>query len=205
MISLRTLFALSLAAGLPAAVIDGNYTPGAFTYPGSFGAFGAGPTTAIGQQFTVTGGAWDNIGIHLPLSLTSGINLVNIQLVDDAGGLPGSTVLASFSLAISGFQTDLSPVGLILNPGTYWLTVGAGAGDTQVRWFVNDTGVTSGTSPTAIYNNGSWINLPGGFTAAAYQITGDSLATVSPTPEPGTFLVGLAAVGALALRRRSVQ
>jgi hypothetical protein len=206
---INTLFAATLAA----AVGLGGYAAPArgatvFSNLGAGDSFSlstawsvSGPDAGgqdVAAPFTVGATAFTLNSAELALGLFDGTNSLNVSLVNDASGSPGSNVLASttvsgipsFSVSSPGLVTaDLSGASFVLEANTgYWL-VAVADGDTAAGWSWNTTG---GTGVVTRTNGGSW-DAPSGTTAPAFRIHGTAV------PEPATL--ALLGFGGLAMPR----
>jgi hypothetical protein len=136
------------------------------------------------------------------------------QILTDAGGVPGSSAVASGSvLAQSTLRTAL-PVGFdswqfdlaigpqILGPGIFWLALHDGAigdiTDSSLLWEVTGSQIGSQFAVDFIPAN-DWTGNWGG--DLAFQL--ESTPQITATPEPATMaLVGTGLFGLAAARRR---
>ena len=174
----------------------------------------AGSTSTAGSvvpafSFTVGASSYDLTQIDLALLYDSGTNgSVTVELVNDSGGLPGSTVLGSWSFSglpasgstTSALQTASGITGITLDAGTtYWLEafVTNGTSNTFDLWDYNNQGVTG----TDAENTGPGFDSLGTTTIGAFDVLG----TAITAPEPSSLLLlgsGLAALSLLGARRR---
>lgn len=128
-----------------------------------------------------------------------GTNQVELWLMSDAGGAPGS-IIESFSFTgamgvLGQMNPPLTAVSVLrpeLQAGTqYWLIASAPAADTDAAWNLNNQGATG---PLAFrWSGGAW------------GITSDTQGAfrIQDIPEPGSFLLLLTGLGLLALKRLS--
>ena len=134
----------------------------------------------------------------LALFLSSGLNQIQVVLMNDVGGLPGSAIetLTLGGIAGTAIYSVNSVLNPILNAGTpYWLAGLPGGSDTIVGWHLNDLGilghVNSQPPPPG------W-NFIAGETREAFRVNG-----TRHIPEPSTYLLfGLGALAMMVLRRR---
>jgi hypothetical protein len=146
-----------------------------------------------GANFTLT-------SVEVAGSHVSGTNNYVFQIVNDAGGLPGTTVITSG--AITTFPTNPGAIRSFLASGSvvagtqYWLTASPGASDPRGAWRWTSPVVTGSggyqTSPGPSWN--PFDTSPN--TQSAFRINGNVSA-----PEPGT-LAFLALGGGLVLVKR---
>jgi RHS repeat-associated protein len=104
--------------------------------------------------------------VQMALNYFAGTNAAEVDLVNDVGGLPGTTVLETWSLA--GLPPSSTPaiisfssVGTVTLYGftQYWLVAKGGAPDSLLLWWTNSTGLNGGDLST---NSGtSWVSLTG--------------------------------------------
>lgn len=148
--------------------------------------------------------------IDIALGYNAGTRGATVELVNSQAGLPGTTVLESWTT--SGVPTlvptpDLNLVstgGVTLQSGTqYWIVAMGTAGDTLDFWFDEPTGLLQG-SVSSLNDGASWFALSGTNGVRNALTAFDVLGTpTTPTPEPGslTFLtVGL--IGLIAITHR---
>ncbi|NLT76170.1 MAG: hypothetical protein GXX98_06570 [Planctomycetes bacterium] len=168
----------------------GTYGPGNYAYASSFSVTGT-------ESYTLD-------RIELAAALSFGLNQLNVSLMADAAGLPG-TVLESFS-----FTDQMPPHGdpdtvvgvsatnpLLTAGSTYWLAAFA-PNDTGAVWWCTSPEVY-GSNANSV-DGGSWYAettcMP------AFEISGTPVATVVPVP--GAMLLtslGLGMIGWVHRRR----
>jgi len=183
------------------------YSDGGYSVSGSASAAGGFVEPAF--SFTVGASSYDLTQIDLALTNYSGTNgSVTVELVNDSGGLPGSTVLGSWtfsSLPANGstnttLQTESGITGITLSADTtYWLEVFVtnGTSNTYDLWNYNNQGVTG----TDAENTGTGFLSGGTATVGAFDVLGTAIAA----PEPSSLLLlgsGLAALSLLAALTR---
>lgn len=196
---------LSLAGAANAqVVIHSNFGPGD-DFNMVSGNLVVGPDEAsignVDQAMRFTVGAIDTYftRAELALRLTDGLDLVNVLLMSDAGGLPDSVLL---SMAVSGIPGPDAPGIVTANAGaavllsantTYWIAADAGS-DTEIVWHRNSIGEVgrAGRSGTPV---GPWNFNPDQETLA-FRVSGRLV------PAPGFGMLALLAGGAAAVRRR---
>ena len=202
------LVALLFAGVAQADVIFDNFGPGNSYQAGSgwtvSGA--ASPTGAAyveGMSFTPTGSYTLNaLDVAVGWAVSTADNSLNLALYDDAGGLPGSIPLESWSgLVVPDFAGNNSPISVsslvhpVLSNGTpYWLVASVGTDTQWDAWNLNSVGDLG----PIVYslNGGPWS--PHTDARGAFRVTGTS----AGVPEPCTCaLFGLGALG-LRLRRK---
>ena len=208
---LALLAALTLANGSRAATIFTNLgQPGDLSGPDSVGV-GSVPVPGLfiyhATNFTplFTGRL---TSIVIPMGVASGPNEIDVQLLRDAAGLPGSVIesfhivgLPPLPVANQAFASILQPV---LNTGEqYWLSVTGGTPTSFVFWnltlFNGDSAAGGATRLVSFGNDAGWGANPG-TRVGAIALQGD------PIPEPVTLVsvgVGLALMGR-SLRRRHI-
>lgn len=213
------LFGLLTATVVRADVIYSDYGPG-MTFSSTAGWCISGPSTLNCGPFNVrwvaspftSSGNFILTQVDLALLAFTGTNGAAIELVNDQSGLPGSTVLESWTVSTlsSGNLTLTSTGGVTLQNGAqYWLVAMPGsAGDTLDFWRDEPTGLLTGTVVCAgppnslgngcISNNGtSWFAVS---TLTAFDVQG-----TAATPEPSSLVLlgtGLLCLGPV-LRRRA--
>jgi len=165
------------------------------------GPAGVGPVTPA-MPFDVSGGSCTFGMLELAAGRVFGTNRVDVSLMDDAAGVPGTT-LESFTftdaLGPFGQLNPLLAASSVLRPTLldghrYWLEVVPGATDTFAGWNLNGAGMVGGA---ASQGGGpwTWVDVP----RAAFRISG------APIPEPPAGLLvaaGLGLLGAFAGARR---
>ena len=212
-----TLGALLLALALPvpsrADTIYSNLGLGS-----SYDCCNGLPVLLLAMPFAVPVGAGyslTEIDIALTQAAPSSPSSVEVMLLNDSGGLPGSTI-ASWTLGpfpTSGpTTTTIQPAqiiagisGIPLSGGTtYWLAAKF-TDFPQASWEVNNTSQIGNALQFPMTPGGTWTPLDdpllGAFRAIGDPITGG---TRDQVPEPGTLLLLSASLAGLAtLRQRN--
>lgn len=190
----------NIATGLGYQPTVGLAAPNAGVYSPTGGTFD------VAVSFTPSSDA-DLSQIVLPLVLESVAGLptppndTTVELVNSVSGLPGPTVLESWSSIVLPTLTGSPPVTLTSTPGVflasgtqYWIVVGTVGSD---LWLLNDSGQIN----TFLLGSGTdWVTGGGLFEGPGYEVTGTSPIA---TPEPSsTVLLGVGLLGFAALRLR---
>ncbi len=211
----KLLLALNLAAlsatSLSAGVIFSDFSPAS----NNVGTLGSGGRPAWASAFT-SSDTEQLSQVKVALGSLSGTAAATVQILNDASGVPGASVLESWSLTgiptISGgtqtlpVETLLDATNLVLNGGTkYWLAIFQP--DSGSSLYFQDTTPPNNPSPVFGGNplngtfNGTWT---GPFAASlSFEVDG----TPAAAPEPaslallGSALAGLG--GLLARKNRS--
>jgi len=161
-------------------------------------SIGSGSAPAWGQQLDS-----NNDGT---LELPSGWSIFDSIGAGDTGATDRLYGAVNFSGAAGGSVT--SNGGLLqylnFNEIEYLARVGESTGSTLADWAVADVGfVAPATVVDATVNGVDTNNIQESWNIAAGTRITDSLGTVNPVPEPGTYaLLALAALGAVAYRFR---
>ena len=181
----------------------GSYnTNGGYTLAGPMSSSGLGYGLAV--EFTVSGTSSIAFGsAQLALEYHGGANAVDVLLMADGGGVPGSTLETIHLTNIPvgpALVTATSTANTLLTPGTnYWLAAVA-SNDTYMTWMSNSQGQMNhlayrtdhGTGPTA------WGTAPGNPDVAF----GISVAAVPAPPSLALFGFGLLGLAGYRLGRR---
>ena len=174
----------------------GSYnTNGGFTLSGPQGATGLGYGLAV--EFQVAGSSPVAFGsAQLALEYHSGTNAVDVMLMSDAGGLPGSSLETIHLTNIPtgpSLVTAISPAHTLLTPGTdYWLAAVA-SNDSYFSWMMNNQGQANDLAYRLDHGSGplAWQSAGPGNPDVAFSI--------SPTAVPAPSSLGLLGVGMLTL------
>jgi hypothetical protein len=131
---------------------------------------------------------------------------VTLQLVRDAAGVPGTSVLDTLSVTAVASLFDNGSLRSIdsssrpiLSPGTYWFVASTTVGRAEAGWMDNpsDTRFLRGAIRRV---DSDWTRAA---PAGAFQLRGER--APGPVPEPATILLMLAGTGTLAMRRLRCQ
>ena len=157
-------------------------------------------TRWIAAPFTPAGD-FNLTQVQLALNFNSGTtNRAVVNLVNDADGFPGTTVLESWT--VTDLPSVLSPAaitlnstgGIILHGDTqYWLVAETLASDsnTLVFWWTNNQNLSGGV--TSLDSGASWTALGPGDTLPAFAVVGTVnpvLFNPSTTPETQIATIG---------------
>jgi PEP-CTERM motif len=189
----------------------GTPTPGWCVSGGTTSDCGPETTRWIAEPFT-PGGNFTLTRIELDLGYFTGTNAATVNLVNDSGGLPGSSVLESWNLtSLAAWNTANQPSSvLVILPATGALTL-----DNGVQYWVEVTaGGALSTSldiwaTSSLNMNGTVLSLDGGSTwvnplNAEPGSTGALTAVEvlgTPVPEPSSLVLALLAFGIAAKGR----
>lgn len=121
------------------------------SYDPSSSPYGYEEDLDLAFAFTPVGNDYELSSIDLALSIRGGDNEIDIRIMSDAGGIPGTTIeFWHVSGQVPGYPGVFGPVTVssninpILNMGvTYWVLVSAsGPGQTSIDWHQNTIGHT---------------------------------------------------------------
>jgi hypothetical protein len=187
----------------------------------SFTSYGPGDTYNLGAGYLVggfmssvsgnmfTAGFTGNLAeLDLAIGTNNAGSFVNIQIAADNGGLPG-VVLESFTASVTNlvwspgaYVSVVSTVHPLLSAGTsYWVLATTTTNNTDA-WYWSNNGVL-GTKYNSVVISG--IATPTVYmnqTLAAFNVWEDPLAP-GITPEPSTYVAGIALLGLVVARLRS--
>jgi len=197
------------------AFVLGIITP-ASASPTIFSNYGPGDTHGIGSHIVAyKSSSWPNSdvdegmpftpsgvdsylgSIELTVKLDTGTNELDVWLMTDSGGEPG-TIIEAFNF-IDKMETGLGPFSplrassidrpLLLAGTQYWLVASTPVAGTQANWFMNSTG----QSGRALWIDDDWQTLSD--TTGVFRI--------SAIPAPSALLLGGMGIGILRwLRKR---
>lgn len=161
----------------------------------------SGGTDVYLMQFTTTGGPADLSSITVALGEIGALgDSVNVSLLSDSGGSPGSVLETSQAAVTSDFfaggslvtATSASPSLLLQSGTTYWVEVSAVTPANSFGWFFNSTGA-SGTVGSSLDGGMTFGFNPG--TLGAFSVNGTPQVAA---PEPNYLyqlcMLGFAAV-----------
>ncbi len=168
---------------------------------------GAGQVFEQGEGFRPAGNDFSLSRIELGLGLLQGPNEIDVRLMSDAGGAPGSVIEAFHLSGVLGPWPGVNPpvvVDSILHPiltagEQYWIVLSATSPDTTAVWGDNSFNIFG---PHAIRRDGLPWNVLGNAISSAFRVSGTPL---TPIPEPAGLLslgVGLLILGSYACWRR---
>ena len=175
-----------------------NYGPGSSYSLTGYGVGGpstGNPTLAFEFSPTVTGVV---TSMSAPISLVGSPSTVTAEILNDNGGLPGSTVLfsalgtAPASPAIVNF---FSASGSTVTAGNeYWAAI-VPTSTARDDWFENSIGVVLNEASST--TGGAYVSSGTG--APAFSVSG----TIAPEPGSATFLTlsGIAIIGNMARKK----
>jgi hypothetical protein len=160
----------------------------------------------LGNQFSFTGpNPYQLDSIELAVGFVSGTNVLDVWIMSDAAGKPG-TIIESFNfIGDMGYFRQNNPLLVgnsvsspTLTPDTpYWLTVSVPDDGTKAAWNRADP-VVYGVLALSL-DAGSWWSLSNNVGMGAFRINGTAV-----IPAPGAILlggIGVALVGWLRRRR----
>lgn len=169
----------------------------------------AGEDIQTAESFTMSNASLYLSQISTAVQISSGSNAFLLTLNQNSNGMPGQvleqwvlTNVAPFgggNPTFSGFETVYPTGNLLLQGGkTYWLVVSPLNPNSTTNGAWHDSSASIGTVDQQV-NGGAWQTYTG------YQGTFSVDGTVSPVPEPGTFLLlgtGLLALGPTIIKRK---
>jgi hypothetical protein len=201
---------IALCPALRATTAFSSFSSGSFNTGSSFNADGG----AIAQKFTaLTTGDLASLTVALGVSPdvpNQNDNIADIFLYTDSAGAPG-TVLESFSINLGTFHdptvdpqdlvftVDSTSNPLITSGQTYWVEVAAeNPIPNPVIWYA---GLIPPDAGIDIFVQGAWVpESPNPTDAQSLDVE-----VQSGVPEPATWTLLGAGVGALALRQRALH
>lgn len=197
--AIAAAISLSFASGAKAGVCASTFGAGSSFGGGVYAVSGSGSGVRFDRAFSFTPSVDCRLGtIDIAFHLDGGTNGLSISVVEDASGLPGSTVVESTAV-IDEMTTD--PLGsivtgmftganLLSGSITYWIVVEAEpvTGNTSAVWHVNPDSLTGVRGLRT--NAGSWQGSLG--VLGAFRVT-------EPVQVPALSYWGRGVVGAALL------
>jgi hypothetical protein len=175
---------------------------------GGAAVFGTDPVLSNATSFTTGPGGWqiNSVTVKIEEVVGTSVDGYVLQVMNDNGGNPGSTVVGTFDMSSNNVTTlnnyTYSPTAPLVLSGstTYWLAGFPTAADSEYYWQVttsfNDNGVLGwsiGDLNRSSNNLGTtWV--PNGNEPNLFSIDATSL-----VPEPTSLLLGLLAVSGVGL------
>jgi hypothetical protein len=171
-----------------------------YTLSGPQSSSGLGYSLAV--EFQVTGGAPVAFGAaQLALQYHSGANALDVLLMSNSGGLPGSTLETIHVVNIPtgpSLVTAVSSTDTLLTPGAnYWL-VAVASNDTYLTWMMNGQGQANHLAYEINHGSGplGW-QTSSGSTDVAFSVA------AVPAPSAAALLgLGLVTAGGFSAGRR---
>ncbi len=165
---------LAASAAMATTIFD-NFGPGDDYYPAFYSSIGYNPSQPpygnvydldTAMAFTVVGGDFELTTISVPLSIRGGDNEVDIRIMTDNAGMPGTTMeywhvsgqVASYPGVFPPVTVSSSIKPILTMGETYWVFISAsGPTSTSLDWHLNTMGyVGQGAHRTRIDGVGSW-------------------------------------------------
>lgn len=202
---LGAAFALLINAGLSYGDVPIVSNLGAIVN-GTGTIYGSGPPQSYAQEFQTGNSSELLSSIVVPLGDATNVFTASAELVADSSGLPGSTILTSFTVPTipTTTPTDLtftptSSVTLKANTDYWFVLSASGLGDYQ--WQYTNTLSTSFPNYAVSNNNGATWAI--GSPAGPFLL--EATATVAAVPEPSSLVLAatvLLAFGVVVCTRR---
>ena len=195
-LALATMMALHQSA-FSEIVYDNLYTG-----TGGSQGFTSSPTIQrLAQSFTlsrnITG--FESIKINLFRSGAVGSSVFNVNIFDNVSNKPNQAIVSQIggtNYNLSSVSTNASSywqannVSANLSAGTYWLVVIVGSPDNNFQWATKSTNSGPSTPYSSYMYSGEGAPSGGTWTS-----TGNYLGAQISVPEPGTWMLGMMAVG----------
>jgi hypothetical protein len=178
------------------------------TLTGGAAIFGTDPVLSNATSFTTGPGSWQINSVTLTIEepLGTSVDGYVLQVMNDNGGNPGSTVIGTFDMStnnvtVLGNYTYSPAAPLVLSGSTtYWLAGFPTAADSEYYWWVTDSPNDNGVSGWSIGNlNRTSSNLGASWVANGNEPNLFSIDATALVPEPTSLLLGLIAMGSVGL------
>jgi hypothetical protein len=191
---IAVLLTLVFAAGARADIVYSNLGPGLSYGNSAIRAATGSLNLSAATPFVVGATNYNLTQIDLAIG-QFGSNPATVELVNNGSGVPGTTVIATWTMTFPGLFANFSIVpsqtitgitGITLDANTtYWLAVLPGNSATDTWWSANNTGQTN-VKAASFDNGATWSQILTQNADVAFAVFGTP---VSIIPEPVTIVL----------------